>query len=50
LTERIGALEKSNYESMGKNQINKTVVAFVAAIIGGIITVAAQHILITKIM
>jgi hypothetical protein len=50
LTERIGVLEKANYESMGKNQINRTVVAFVAAIIGGIITVAAQHLIVTKVL
>lgn len=43
LSERISALEKNQYQVQGKNEISKTVLAFVSALAGSIITIAAKY-------
>ena len=43
LSERISALEKNQYQAQGKNEISKTVLAFVSALIGSIVTIAAKY-------
>jgi hypothetical protein len=43
LSDRISLLERSQYQAQGKSEISKSVVAFVAAVVGSALTILFQH-------
>ena len=43
LSSRVSALEQNQYRTQGKSEVSKTVIAFIAALGGSVITIVAQH-------